>query len=184
MTDFLKQVRERVVVYDGAMGTSIQVRQPSLDDFRGKEGCNELLSLSRPDIIRDIHASFFAVGIFLSTLIIVPIIMNFPLHGEPVEFKDYLAGPWKQHLLGVLGGLIWFGGMIANLAASSTPKSVNVGPAVAYALGQGATLISTFWGLIVWREFRGAPGQVKLLLCVMIALFVAGLALISIAPLN
>ncbi len=50
------------MVYDGAMGTSIQVRQPSLDDFRGKEGCNELLSLSRPDIIRDIHASFFAVG--------------------------------------------------------------------------------------------------------------------------
>src|SRR5438067_5212282 len=62
MADFLQTVRERVVVYDGAMGTSIQVRQPSVDDFWGKEGCNELLVLSRPDIIRDIHASFFAVG--------------------------------------------------------------------------------------------------------------------------
>src|SRR4051812_48858124 len=62
MSDFLKAVAERVVVYDGAMGTNIQVRQPSLDDFWGKEGCNELLVLSRPDIIRDIHASFFAVG--------------------------------------------------------------------------------------------------------------------------
>ncbi|MBZ5646808.1 MAG: methionine synthase [Acidobacteriia bacterium] len=44
------------------MGTNIQVRQPSLDDFRGKEGCNEILVLSRPDIIKDIHAAFFKVG--------------------------------------------------------------------------------------------------------------------------
>jgi 5-methyltetrahydrofolate--homocysteine methyltransferase len=62
MTDFLQTVRDRVVVYDGAMGTNIQVRQPSVDDFRGKEGCNEILVLSRPDIIKDIHAAFFSVG--------------------------------------------------------------------------------------------------------------------------
>src|SRR5512142_1816419 len=62
MSDFLKAVAERVVVYDGAMGTSIQARQPSIDDYWGKEGCNELLVLSRPDIIRDIHASFLSVG--------------------------------------------------------------------------------------------------------------------------
>src|SRR5438477_10817069 len=62
MPDFLQTVRERVVVYDGAMGTNIQRRNPSPDDFWGKEGCNELLVLSRPDIIRDIHASFFEVG--------------------------------------------------------------------------------------------------------------------------
>src|SRR5579862_6978480 len=62
MADFLQTVRERVVVYDGAMGTNIQVRQPSPDDFWGKEGCNEILVLSRPDLIRDIHASFLGVG--------------------------------------------------------------------------------------------------------------------------
>jgi 5-methyltetrahydrofolate--homocysteine methyltransferase len=62
MSEFLQTVTERVVVYDGAMGTNIQVRQPSLDDFWGKEGCNELLVLSRPDIIRDIHSSFLSVG--------------------------------------------------------------------------------------------------------------------------
>src|SRR5579871_1909638 len=62
MADFLQRVREGVVVYDGAMGTNIQVRQPNPDDFWGKEGCNELLVLSRPDIIKDIHASFFQVG--------------------------------------------------------------------------------------------------------------------------
>src|SRR5437660_748352 len=44
------------------MGTNLQLRNPSVDDFWGKEGCNELLVLSRPDIINDIHASFFTVG--------------------------------------------------------------------------------------------------------------------------
>src|ERR1051326_5921119 len=62
MADFLQRVREGVVVYDGAMGTNIQLRQPSPDDFWGKEGCNELVVLSRPDIIKDIHAAFFNVG--------------------------------------------------------------------------------------------------------------------------
>src|SRR5437667_9433118 len=62
MADFLQTVRKRVVIYDGAMGTNIQTRNPSVDDFWGKEGCNELLVLSRPDIIKDIHASFLSVG--------------------------------------------------------------------------------------------------------------------------
>jgi 5-methyltetrahydrofolate--homocysteine methyltransferase len=62
MNDFLKTVKERVVVYDGAMGTNIQARNPTLDDYWGKENCSEVLVLSRPDIIREIHADFFAVG--------------------------------------------------------------------------------------------------------------------------
>src|SRR5580700_2849254 len=62
MTDFLQTVKERVVVYDGAMGTNIQARNPTLDDYWGKENCSEILVLSRPDIIRDIHADFFRVG--------------------------------------------------------------------------------------------------------------------------
>ena len=62
MPDFLQTVRDRVVIYDGAMGTNIQFRNPSVDDFWGKECCNELLVLSRPEIIKDIHAEFFQVG--------------------------------------------------------------------------------------------------------------------------
>jgi 5-methyltetrahydrofolate--homocysteine methyltransferase len=62
MSDFLQTVRERVVIYDGAMGTNIQKRNPTLDDYWGKENCSEVLVLSRPDIIRDIHADFFGVG--------------------------------------------------------------------------------------------------------------------------
>src|SRR5579863_2613590 len=62
MPDFLQTVKERVVVYDGAMGTNIQKRNPTLDDYWGKENCSEVLVLSRPDIIRDIHADFLRVG--------------------------------------------------------------------------------------------------------------------------
>src|SRR5215472_13265550 len=62
MADFLQIAKERVVVYDGAMGTNIQKRNPTLDDFWGKENCSEVLVLSRPDIIREIHADFFRAG--------------------------------------------------------------------------------------------------------------------------
>src|SRR6266436_6039146 len=62
MSNFLQLVKDRVVVYDGAMGTNIQKRNPTLDDYWGKENCSEVLVLSRPDIIRDIHTDFFRVG--------------------------------------------------------------------------------------------------------------------------
>src|ERR1035441_3350627 len=62
MSNFLQLVKERVVIYDGAMGTNIQKRNPTLDDYWGKENCSEVLVLSRPDIIREIHADFFRVG--------------------------------------------------------------------------------------------------------------------------
>jgi 5-methyltetrahydrofolate--homocysteine methyltransferase len=60
--EFRQELRKRVLIFDGAMGTSIQDRNLSLDDFQGKEGCNELLVLSRPQVIREIHASFLEVG--------------------------------------------------------------------------------------------------------------------------
>ncbi|MBV9479913.1 MAG: methionine synthase [Acidobacteria bacterium] len=62
MNEFLQAVNQRVVIYDGAMGTNIQRRNPTLDDFWGKENCSEVLVLSRPDIIQDIHADFLRVG--------------------------------------------------------------------------------------------------------------------------
>jgi 5-methyltetrahydrofolate--homocysteine methyltransferase len=62
MSDFLKAVQERVVIYDGATGTNLQKRNLTVDDFWGKEGCNEILVLSRPDVIRDLHASFYSIG--------------------------------------------------------------------------------------------------------------------------
>jgi 5-methyltetrahydrofolate--homocysteine methyltransferase len=55
-------LKRRVLVYDGAMGTSVQKHNLTQEDFWGKEGCNELLVLSRPDVIRQIHASYLDAG--------------------------------------------------------------------------------------------------------------------------
>src|SRR5680860_528179 len=62
MSDFLSEAARRVLVLDGAMGTSIQSRGLTPEDFDGLDGCNEVLVRSRPDVIRDIHAEFLAVG--------------------------------------------------------------------------------------------------------------------------
>jgi 5-methyltetrahydrofolate--homocysteine methyltransferase len=62
LAGFLQELKRRVLVFDGAMGTSVQKHNLSAEDFWGKEGCNELLVLSRPDVIRAIHASFLEAG--------------------------------------------------------------------------------------------------------------------------
>ncbi|MER6397390.1 methionine synthase [Kitasatospora sp. NPDC086009] len=53
----------RVVVADGAMGTMLQAQDPSLEDFQNLEGCNEVLNITRPDIVRSVHDAYFAVGV-------------------------------------------------------------------------------------------------------------------------
>ncbi|MFD5116269.1 methionine synthase [Streptomyces sp. NPDC058391] len=53
----------RVVVADGAMGTMLQAQDPTLEDFQDLEGCNEILNVTRPDIVRSVHEEYFAVGV-------------------------------------------------------------------------------------------------------------------------
>ncbi|MEU1284669.1 methionine synthase [Kitasatospora sp. NPDC005856] len=53
----------RVVVADGAMGTMLQAQDPTLEDFQNLEGCNEVLNVTRPDIVRSVHEAYFAVGV-------------------------------------------------------------------------------------------------------------------------
>src|SRR3954462_2017514 len=62
---YLDAVNERVVVFDGAFGTYVQGLELSADDFGGAtlEGCNEMLCLTRPDVIAGMHAAFFDVGV-------------------------------------------------------------------------------------------------------------------------
>jgi 5-methyltetrahydrofolate--homocysteine methyltransferase len=59
---FRETLSRRVVVADGAMGTMLQAHDLDLDQFEGHEGCNDILNLTRPDIVRDTHAAFLAVG--------------------------------------------------------------------------------------------------------------------------
>ncbi|GAA0745147.1 methionine synthase [Dactylosporangium roseum] len=59
---FLTTLRERVLLADGAMGTMLQAADLSLDDFEGHEGCNEVLNVTRPDVVRGVHEAYFAAG--------------------------------------------------------------------------------------------------------------------------
>src|SRR5262249_61505334 len=57
-------LRERILVLDGAMGTVLQSKQLTADDFGGPhyEGCNEYLNLTRPDVVRTIHTAYLEAG--------------------------------------------------------------------------------------------------------------------------
>ena len=54
---------ERVVIADGAMGTMLQEADPSLADFQGHEGCNEILNVTRPDVVRSVHDAYLEAGV-------------------------------------------------------------------------------------------------------------------------
>src|SRR3954470_17783984 len=59
----ISALSERVLVADGAMGTMLQAADLSLDDFDGHEGCNEVLNVTRPDVVRSVHDAYLAVGV-------------------------------------------------------------------------------------------------------------------------
>src|SRR5919197_129250 len=60
--DFLAALRERVLVFDGAMGTMLQAADLSLDDYVQLEGCSEILCVTRPDVVKGVHAAYFEAG--------------------------------------------------------------------------------------------------------------------------
>ena len=62
---YLQATRERVVIFDGAMGTSLQLANLNADDFGGRslEGCNEILVVTRPDVVEGVHRSFLEAGV-------------------------------------------------------------------------------------------------------------------------
>lgn len=62
-SELRKALASRVVIADGAMGTMLQAADPTLEDFQGHEGCNEILNISRPDIVRSVHERYLEVGV-------------------------------------------------------------------------------------------------------------------------
>ncbi|MEY4972464.1 MAG: hypothetical protein RL399_421 [Actinomycetota bacterium] len=58
-----KAMASRVIIADGAMGTMLQAANPTLEDFQNHEGCNEILNVTRPDVVRAVHDEYLAVGV-------------------------------------------------------------------------------------------------------------------------
>ena len=74
------------------------------------------------------------------------------------------------HCVGILGGVIWCIGQSFSMIASE-----QAGAAISYGLGQGATLVSALWGILIWKEFKGAPKSSDRLNVMMFVLFLIGL---------
>lgn len=112
----------------------------------------------------------FALGVFVSNFLFNTIAMKKPVEGAPVSISGYFKGNIRTHLVGVLGGVIWCIGQSFSMIASE-----KAGAAISYGLGQGATLVSALWGILVWHEFRGAPKSSDYLNLGMFIFFVIGL---------
>ncbi|NOS54723.1 MAG: multidrug DMT transporter permease [Cyclobacteriaceae bacterium] len=119
---------------------------------------------------------FFAFGVVVSSFVFNTIQMRRPFAGAPISMSSYFRGTTRDHLIGLLGGVIWCVGMSLSIIASG-----KAGAAVSYGLGQGATVVASIWGIYIWKEFDKAPVGTKKILNIMLIMYLAGLALIIIS---
>lgn len=117
---------------------------------------------------------FFSIGVLASNVVLNTVFMRAGGH----SYSEYFRGSAKLHSLGVIGGAIWMIALTLNVIASGI-----AGPAISYALGQGATLVAAIWGVAIWKEFRAAPPSTMRFVYAMFAGYVLGLTLIGLATL-
>ena len=102
--------------------------------------------------------------------------MKRPLVGQPVAFGDFFRGPASGHFLGLLGGCIWGTGTVFNLVAANF-----TGVAISYAIGQSAPMVAALWGVLAWKEFRGANRNAYFYLGCMFIFYLLSILIISYA---
>jgi glucose uptake protein len=125
----------------------------------------------------------FAFGVFFSTFVFNIFFMNLPVEGDPVDFGAYFKSRTRQHVLGLMGGFLWFAGTLAGLIAVSVPETLQPTVLPRFLMAQGPPVIAALLGIIVWKEIKGSDVRVRILAAMMIVLFVCGLAMIGLAPL-
>jgi glucose uptake protein len=120
-------------------------------------------------------AFFFTIGALLITFIIQPFFMAHPVQGKPVKMYQYFKeGDLRTHFIGMFGGFIFSAGLVANLMSANA-----AGPAIAIALGNAAPVVAILWGVLVWKEFKGAPKGTNTILTFMFLLYLIGLTVIT-----
>jgi glucose uptake protein len=119
----------------------------------------------------------FAIGVLFSTFVFNLFFMNLPVEGEPVDIALYFRAKWNRHSLGILGGILWYLGLIASLIGGRLEGTAQVAPPIIYVIGQGGIVIAVLCGLFLWREMDDADSSVKTRLGVMLLLLVAGIGL-------
>ena len=118
--------------------------------------------------------ALFSVGALLCCFIANIYFMKHPIRGVPVSFSGYWRAGARNHLLGLSGGVAWGVGGCLNFIAAGF-----VGVPISYAIGQSAPLIAASWGVLVWREFQGAPRRAWISLGWMFMCYIAAISLIA-----
>ncbi|MEO8594039.1 MAG: hypothetical protein ABI759_12020 [Candidatus Solibacter sp.] len=126
--------------------------------------------------------ALFALGVFTSTFVYDIFLMNLPVEGEPVEVTAYLDGGLKEHLSGLIGGMVWFTGMLLSWVCTSLPEAMQGAPISRFMLLQGSPIVAALWGILVFKEFKGNDVRLKILALLMLVLFLCGMAMIGLAP--
>jgi glucose uptake protein len=121
----------------------------------------------------------FSIGVLFSTFVFNLFFMNLPVQGGVIEIREYFRAKAPRHGLGILGGVVWYIGMIASLVAGRLEGKAQVPAPLSYGLGQGGIVIATLCGIFLWREYAGAANPVKLRLGAMLVLLLAGIGLLS-----
>ncbi|MDP9147273.1 MAG: GRP family sugar transporter [Acidobacteriota bacterium] len=121
-------------------------------------------------------AVFLTFGALLSCLVWNIYFMKKPLVGQPVNFSELFRGPAAGHFLGLLGGCIWGIGTVFNLVAANF-----TGVAISYAIGQSAPMVAALWGVLAWKEFRGANRKAYVYLTWMFVFYLLSILVISYA---
>jgi glucose uptake protein len=119
-------------------------------------------------------AVFFSIGALLCCFVVNVYFMRKPLVGAPVDFSGFFRQRASDHLLGLFGGCAWGTGAVFNFVAASF-----VGVAISYAIGQAAPMVAALWGVLVWKEFRGANATARRYLAAMFLCYVLALFIIS-----
>ena len=121
-------------------------------------------------------AVLFTLGALLSCFVVNVYLMRHPIVGPPVDFRGFSAARPADHLVGLLGGFVWGTGTVFNFVAASF-----VGVAISYAIGQSAPMVAAAWGILVWREFAGAPPRAWRYVALMFACYVAAIVVLAAA---
>jgi len=124
----------------------------------------------------------FGLGAFFTTPVFNIFFMNLPVEGDPVDFGNLLSSKLKQHIMGFIGGMIWCTGMLAALVVVASADQIQVTPVARNILSQVYPVIAAVWGLVVFREFKGADIRVTIMSVLMLVLFLVGVGMIAMAP--
>ena len=116
---------------------------------------------------------FFALTVLISTFVLCPIAMRHSVEGKQTIHEYFHDGDAKKHLVGILGGFIWMSGMLISFMSAAAP----IDPAVKYSLSNASPLVAMIWGVLIWKEFKGAPKGTNKFIIAMFVCFIAALVL-------